>query len=73
MGQLQPAPPHKQLPTLPVSHEFEHLNIQKMKETPFLRSTVYSHEPSIYHEKPDIPLGSLLGPRMNTKGLFPEN
>lgn len=72
MGQLQPAPPNRPLPAVPFSHEFEHVNIQKMKEMPFLRSTVYSHEPSIYHEKPDIFLASLVGPRMGTKGLFPE-
>lgn len=71
MGQLQPAPPHKPLPPLPFNLEFEHPNIQKMKETPFLRSTVYTHQPSIYHEKPDIYLATLVGPRMNTKGLFP--
>jgi hypothetical protein len=44
-----------------------------MKDAPFVRAHAYSHEPSLYCERPDIFFATLVGPRIGIKGLFPQN
>ena len=72
MGQLNAPPNNPPLPPVSPLMEFEFPFIQKVKETPFLKSAVYSYDPSIYVEKMDIKLSTILTPRLNTKGHFPE-
>jgi hypothetical protein len=71
MGNYGAIPKHPLLPFNPRKDEFESSFVQRLKETPFTNSEVYSLDPPIFADPIDIRMSELLRPRIPTRQFFP--